>query len=78
MMLNIVPTKQEAVCPQQVPVTMETAPSTDYNNKPKPEAPPYLSVYTRDARVKLDRGPNFFQVRPEGAGLHFRTEKTKH
>ena len=31
MMLNIVPTKQEAVCPQQVPVTMETAPSTDYN-----------------------------------------------
>ena len=35
-------------------------------------------LYIRDARVKLDRGPNFFQVRPEGAGLHFRTEKTKH
>ena len=24
--------------------------------------------YNRDARVKLDRGPDFFQMRPEGAG----------
>ena len=38
-------------------------------------SPLLYTFYTRDARGKLDRGP---EVRPQGAGLHFWTEKAQH